>query len=418
MYEHILETKILTALAGAVLLVLVAAVNARWDVLWRAPLFSFGPIFAAAYFVLAPLAPIKVSLFDVGGGLLFELLVLFLFCRLLIELFTVVHTMREADARRMLILCLVLHIGLSAPLVGSEGFGLFSDGSRIDYLDGAAANKYVTYAALGLAGIEAGLIASQVSRTGSLGWLGLAAVLCNLALSVVAGSKGFVFLWLASVVALIDFRRAKISALTVAGALTGVVFALALSAYQVAEFLGVGVEEFADLALSRFFLNNDARALAFDLRPSVTAGSGLLHESFRSLASLFGHAPKNPPLGVSLYEQYFGSALGGANTSLSGLVIYYTSPGYALIPFIGAAAGALIVFFLVRGLALAVRSNSARYVVLSTGILVMQLISQDFLAFQVVMPMFLCVVALVWITSQWHVGGGACTGRTKIAAAS
>lgn len=136
-----------------------------------------------------------------------------------------------------------------------------------------------------------------------------------------------------SVAALVDYRRARIPKTLQLLVAVGGAGALVVSSIIIADFIGITTEQFTDLALSRFFLNNDARSLAFDLRSQVTAETGLLSESFRSLGNLFGSPPRNDPLGVLLYAQRLGVTNGsGANASLMALVTFYSTPGYATIP--------------------------------------------------------------------------------------
>lgn len=307
-------------------------------------------------------------------------------------------SIRQQEVRRLLLATLGLQLALAAPLVLSEGFGIFSDGSRIDYLYAGSLSKYLVYAGIICMGIQAPLLARQISCKGNIGWLGGMVVLFNFAMSILAGSKGGAFLWIFSVLALVNYRQARLSLMAMVLLPLLLVGGIYVSSLQISEFLGITLEDFADLALNRFFLNNDARALAFDFRTSLTSDAGLLSEAFRSLASLFGSAPKNSPLGVHLYAELFGFESGnGANASLIALIVYYSSAGYALLPALlfTAGAGALVLFFgVVRR---QMQSAVCRAIVLAFGLLALQQYSQDFLAFQVVLPLVIVFLFLVWI---------------------
>lgn len=398
MYEFILSTKLLTAAGALALAAIASGLVGHGRLWWRGMLFTLGPMLAAAFFLIAPLAPVTPDLFDLLGGLLFEFTILCLFFHFFGRLLAVVHRMADADALALLRTSLILQLMVAWPIVTSEGFGLLSEGSRIDYLYGSSLAKYFTYTGMVLTTLQTGLIAQRISRNGNPGWLGVVTIFINFALSVAAGSKGAAFLWLSAVLAMVDYRQARIST---RAALTGVVVlmvALVVSSNLVADFLGITTDEFANLAVSRFFLNNDARALAFDLRTSTSPDAGLLAESLRSVFSLLGSPPVNPPLGVHLYGEYFGISDGsGANAALAALITFYSPAGYAMVPAIGATCFALLLFVVVRIVQSAMRRASSQFIVLTFGIFALLQLSQDFLAFQVVMPLACIGITFVWI---------------------
>jgi len=397
-YDFIFETKMVTA-SLAVLAAISAGAFVRGPsgLWWRSLLYSFGQPFAVSFFLVAPFSPSNPDVVDSAAGFFFEATVLFLYVSLLGQVFTALHRIDDARIAKSLLACLLAHVVLVAPQLMSEGFGLFSEGTRIDYLYGSALSKYFTYATIGLSAIEAGLVARCVSRAGSVRWMAIAVLALNFALSVVAGSKGAVFLWLGSVLALVDYRAAKFRPMVLLMAVCLVVGGVIVSAAMTADFLGITIQEFADLAVSRFFLNNDARALALDLRSSETANVGLFSESFRSIGSLFGYSPANPPLGVQLYDQYFGtSGNAGANASLAALITYYTVSGYGVLPFVAASMGVALLCVSVRAVASSMRHPSGRYLIRSLGLVALLQFSQDFLAFQVVMPMAAIVMVALW----------------------
>jgi hypothetical protein len=235
---------------------------------------------------------------------------------------------------------LALQLLVSLPLVMSEGFGIFSEGSRIAYLESSGAAKYLTYAGVLLAPVQAGLLAQRLSGGHSPGATGYAVIASTFALSTLSGSKGGIFLWLASTLALTDYRRLRIRWMPILAGLIAVAVALVVTANIISETLGISEIEFAELAISRFFLNNDARALAFDFGGASRQPSELVSASFRSLSTLFGHGSIDPPLGLLLYERYFGVSTGnGPNASLIALIAYYSMRGYAMFPALIACLG-------------------------------------------------------------------------------
>ena len=79
MYEFILDQKLLTAGAGLLLSVLASLVAGAPRLWWRGITFSFSPTIAAAFFLVAGLAPVNAPMLDLAGGLLLEFTVLCLF---------------------------------------------------------------------------------------------------------------------------------------------------------------------------------------------------------------------------------------------------------------------------------------------------------------------------------------------------
>lgn len=332
MYEFLLTHKLLTGLIGLLLSVTVGAALGGRGLGLRSMAYGFGPMLALAFYVALLFADSPPNLVDLLSVITFELVVFVMYLMLLRRLLACVREIPVDEVNRSLKISVVLQIVFAVPIVASGGFGIFSEGARIEYIYAGSLPKYFTYAGLMVATTQAALLASRITHTGGIGWPGALALLMNLGLSVAAGSKG-AFLWMFSVAALVDYRRARIPKTLQLLVAVGGAGALVVSSIIIADFIGITTEQFTDLALSRFFLNNDARSLAFDLRSQVTAETGLLSESFRSLGNLFGSPPRNDPLGVLLYAQRLGVTNGsGANASLMALVTFYSTPGYATIP--------------------------------------------------------------------------------------
>lgn len=404
MYEFILREKFVTAVAGLLLAVLASATVGSPRLWWRGTAFSFAPALATAFFLVAPLSEQPIAMADILGGLLLEFTVLCLFFVFFKQLRTSIQRMSDFDTLWLLRASILIQLLLAWPLVGSAGFGIFSEGSRIDYLYAGSLGKYLTYGGFLLTSIQAALVAQRISQTGNPGLLGSAAIVTAFVMSVLAGSKGGVFLWLLAIAALVDYRRARISVLAKILALGLGAIALIGSSLFVSDFLGITPSEFIDIALSRFFLNNDARALAFDFRSSTSGEASLLAESFRSLWSLFGVPPQYPPLGIQLYGQLFGVDTGnGANASLAALLVYYTPAGYVMLTAVIATAGALALALIFEGARRAMRRASSRVLVLVFALFAVQQYSQDFLAFQVVMPLAVIAILIIWLYDHTYV---------------
>lgn len=388
MYEHLFNTSVVTTLVALALAWLASALAGRPGMTLRVIAYTYTPAFAAAFFVVAPLVSGPFSVIDASGGFLLEFATLLLFCRLFVSLLKQVRRLDPAMTQRVLLISLAFQAAIGMQLVTSEGFGIFSEGSRIEYLLGGASAKYFTYSALLVTTLQAGLLARRLDLAGAPRALDYAVLLTGFAVSVLSGSKGGFFLWLISALALVNYRAASIRPRVVVLGLSALLLALGVTAKVVGDFLGLTMFEFIELALNRFLLNNDARALAFDLRGQSQAGASLLSESFRSLANLSGNAPLNPPLGLLLYELYFGTVGNiGANTSLVALILFFTEPGYAMLPSLVAMFGALLLYLAIVLVCHAVRGPMVRFALTIWGALALQMYSQDFLAFQLVLPL-------------------------------
>ena len=403
MYEYILSAKLATMLVAIAASMVGSAAVGSPRLWWRGLMLNFAPVIAVAFYIVAPFAPAPPHGLDLASGLLFEAAILLVFFRLLKALTTSMARSREAEAMAFLRVTSVMQLLLAIPVIGSEGFGIFSGGSRLDYLYEGASAKYFTYASILVSLVQAAFLAHRISARGNPGWLGGAIMLTSFGLSIVSGSKGGSFLWIVSALALVDYRRARIRTRVVVATIAAGCVALLVTANVIAGFLDITIDEFFELSVSRFFLTNDARALAFDLRNSLTSNVGVLPESFRSLATLFGSPPANPPLGVELFGALFGELSGnGANGSLMALIEYYVPAGYALAPVLVAVVGVALLYIGFRAIRRALIRPSSRVVVSVLALFSISQLSQDFLAFQVVMPLVCLSIIALWIYDQRH----------------
>jgi hypothetical protein len=405
MYEYILQNKIATSLAAIAVAWLAGVLVGNSRILVRSIAFNYGPSFACAFFVIGFSYDGQFSDFDMAAGLIFEFSALLFYTKLLCDTVKSRRGINALELEKWLRWSLALLLLVALPIVTSEGFGIFSEGSRISYLEGSGAAKYFTYAAVLISSIQAGLVALRLSTGRSLGLTGYATIVVTFGISTLSGSKGSFFLWLASILALIDYRNLRVRWKPILGGLIVVGATLVVTGNFVADTLGISATEFVELALSRFFLNNDARALAFDFGGKSGQLSVLASESFRSISAAFGHGPNDPPLGILLYEQHFGVSSGnGANASLMALITYYSQQGFALIPALIACLGLAALYGGVVALRRAVHGPLRKMAVSLMGLILVQQLSQDFLAFQILVPLACTAWFFFIVTHRKHAG--------------
>ncbi len=406
MYEYILETKLVTLLvAVAVVCVTGILVGNLRDAL-RSIAYSFGPSFACAFFAVGFFYGGEISTFDLTAGFLFEFSVLLAFTKLFCGLRKHTGGADSLYVEKWLRISLVLLLLVSFPIAMSEGFGLFSEGSRIAFLENSGIAKFLVYAGFLILAIQGGLVAQRLSAGQSLGATGYAVAISVFSISTISGSKGFFFLWLASILSMIDYRHVRIRFMPVIGGLIAVTVAFAISVNISSESLGLSGIEFAELVAARFFLNNDARALAFDYGGSTQQFSELLVESFRFLSVRLGYEPTDPPIGFLLHERLFGVSTGtGANASLMALITYYSIRGFALIPVFVACLGLALVYASIVGVRRMLFCPLRQRAVLIIGLTLVQSYSQDFLAFPLLVSLACVVVVLFLIAERKHACG-------------
>ena len=388
MYEYMFEMKIATLLAAIAVTWLAGIWAGNPRVSMRSIAFNFGPSFACAFFVVGFFYDGQVSTLDLAAGLLFEFSVLLAFTKLFRDLLKPGDYVDNCAVERWLRVSLLLQLLVVLPIMTSDGFGIFSDGSRIAFLENNGAAKYFVYAGILILAVQAGLVAQRLSIGRTPGVTGYAVIVSVFAISTLSGSKGVFFLWLASTLSLIDYRNLRIRLISfIAGVIT-VAAAFVVTANFMSEILGISGVEFAKLGIARFFLNNDARALAFDYGGTTEQLSELLSASFRFFSIRLGYEPLDPPIGFLLHEKLYGISTGtGANASLIALVVYYSMPGFALFPAIIACVSLAVVYSSVVGFRRMVVGPIRKGAVTIIGITLVQMFSQDFLAFQLLVPL-------------------------------
>ncbi|MGB6305961.1 MAG: hypothetical protein WBF45_19590 [Acidobacteriaceae bacterium] len=214
-------------------------------------------------------------------------------------------------------------------------------------------------------------------------------------LSILSGSKGGSVLMLIAVLSLLQFQSAREYLALLRIPIIVITTIVGSTIYYVGKFLHLDPVEMMALMGSRFFLANDARALAIDYAGHLDqASTSLFRESFRFYASLLGLPPVNPPLGQLLYTQAFSTeGLTGANTSATALLIAYGGDFERVLFAFGLSLVAITLWLLIR------RRNEYQLAIAAVGISLLALLSQDFLAFQVTINVLalLCILAFVFL---------------------
>ena len=355
---------------------------------WLAPLFYF------SYVAIGQ----RTSAVVVIAACL-ELLFLAVYQVLFRRLFVAVTANSPQHLSRMLIYVKVgtwILVALLVPIFLQSGVGIFSNGSRLDFLVGSRWNVYLVYASMLVQVVlppVAAVIVNVEKRWPSPVVVYLVVIS---AISVLSGSKGGVILTLLAIISLLKFdrRRDYFRVLLVPICAAASLFSITL--YFVGQFLSLNPLEMASLMFSRIFLNNDCRALAIDWSGYLgDSGSSLFGEAFRLYATLLGNAPRYPPLGQLLYSLQFGTVgLIGANTSSTALLVAYGSDLEKLFFTILLVGAALVIGLLadIRG-----RADVPR---LALCISLLGLLSQDFFAFQIDMNILILIFVAILTTGM------------------
>jgi hypothetical protein len=310
------------------------------------------------------------------------------------RLFAAVTAISGQQLPRMLIYLRVgtwILVALTVPLYLQPGAGIFSEGSRLEFLAGSRLNLYLVYASSLLQVVMVPLIAGIINVERR--WRGAVVFYLVLitAVSVLSASKGGVILTLLAITSLLKFDRATGAFRVLMVPICGAAALCSITVYFVGQFLSLKVSEMLSLMFSRFFLTNDCRALAIDWSGYLgNSSASIFSESFRLYAGLLGNAPKYPPLGQLLYSLQFGTiGLAGANTSSTALLIAYGSD-IGKILFTALLAGGTVGIALLADI-----PGGGNVPRLAIGISLLALLSQDFLAFQ----LWLNILTLLFVAA-------------------
>jgi hypothetical protein len=351
--------------------------------------FWFAPLFYLTYMAIAE----RISaVLIVAVGL--ELLFLTVYQVMFRGLFAAVTAKSPQYLSRMLN---YLEVGmwliaiLSIPIFIQSGVGIFASGSRNEFLEGSRLNIYLVYASTLVQYAMVPIVAAVINterrwRVSVILYLVMISVL-----SVLSASKGGVVLSICAIASLLKFERIRDTLRLLFVPVCGAAALIASTIYAVGRFLSLGAGDMISLMFARLFLANDARALALDWSGYMGHNTAsLFRESFRLFSTSIGNAPQFPPLGELLYTLQFGTTgFVGANTSSSALLIAYGSDiekGLFALLLAGIAVG--------TGLLSGIpgRGNVPR---LAIGIGLLSLLSQDFLAFQILINILLLLLVAV-----------------------
>ena len=354
----------------------------RNTVIGRSILFSFQLWLAPLiYFIYTVTKGTASSVILLAGfvELLFLGMYVYLFRRLLLAV-TGIDAARLPELLRHLNSGTFVIVALEVALFLQGGVGIFSKGSRISFLGDSRLNLYLTYFGLLVEVILVPIVAAIVNLEKRWCWPVLRYLLVISLLSILSASKGSAILTLVSILSLVKTKRNRELLRLLWLPIAGVAVLITATVFYVGRFLSVSTSEMISEMYSRVFLTNDCRALAIDWSSQLAAsGTSLFRESFRSYAGLLGVPPKYPPLGQLLYSLQFGTGgMLGANTSSTALLIAYGGD-LERITF----CGFLVCTAVIIG-AFATPPTRKDIRRLTVGIFLLSLLSQDFLAFQVV----------------------------------
>lgn len=362
-------------------LAIMSAVVFKSSFIFRSMLISSGTWLAPIFYLLYVAITKRISP-EVCAAFLVEMLFLAAYLMLLSKLLSCIGAMTRSELEpyiRWFKVGIYVQLPITVFLLAQEGFGIFSEGSRLEYIEYSRLNAYLTYAVILIGEVSMPIAAAIVSKSGRWdGWV-LVYIVLAMTISVLSGSKGGALMQVVGLLCFIKLRKpAQYFKLLRVPVVLGIAF-LGLTIVYVGQFLLLDPGTMISLMFSRVFLANDARALAIDFAGLFNNGSyALFREAFRSLASILGNSPVNLPLGQLLYAEAFDTiGLIGANASSTALLIAY---GGAVEKFL---------FMIVLLMMLAVLVAAARtpglllFPRLAVGLALVILLSQDFLAFQV-----------------------------------
>jgi hypothetical protein len=355
----------------------------------RSILFSFGfwlaPLFYITYIALGHQASPEIL-----SALAIECIILVTYQALFSSLLSIVSDRELLDLHRLmqwLKLGTIVVVVLALPLLFAGQFGIFSNGSRNDYLADSKLLIYTTYASLLIQAAMVPVIAAILNCEKKWNKLIVFYLAFVSVLSVLGGSKGGGVLSICAILSLLKFRRAIDYVRLLRLPFISIVIILSSTVYYLGRFLALEPLQMIWLMFARIFINNDARALAIDFSDSHNLS--LFRESFRSFATFLGSPPVNPALGQYLYTRAFqSSGFVGANTSSTALLIAYGGTVERTIFCLFLCSIAVLVYLLTR--------KPGRYSIvrLAIGINFLFFLSQDFLGFQLAINLMILLTSL------------------------
>jgi hypothetical protein len=362
----------------------------------RSILFSFG-FWLAPLFYITYIAIVHRDSLEILAALAIECIIFIAYSALFSSLLSVVSNVELLDVGQLmqwLKLGTIIVIVLAFPLFFAGQFGIFSTGSRNEYLADSKFFIYSTYASFLVQATMVPIIAGILNYEKKWNKFIVFYLTIVLILSLLTGSKGSGILSIFAILSLLKLKAAKDAVRLLRFPLISILIVFTSTIYYLGRFLALEPFQMMSLMFARIFINNDARALAIDFSdPHIP----LFRESFRSLATFLGDPPVHPALGQYLYTQAFqSSGFVGANTSSTALLIAYGGIIERII--------FCLVLCVLAGLVYLMARKQGRYSIvrLAVGIDLLWLLSQDFLGFQLTINILIMIALLVIVSFAIH----------------
>ncbi len=271
----------------------------------------------------------KLILFVIALELILLFFTTYFLCDLIYRIISSINAF-ISDGILKKLLFLSISISLYLLLSNPNSFGLLSGGSRIDYLSNGGLPLLLTYFSAVVQNAIIIVISTRLYKN-KFSWLDILAFLITFMISLLSGSKGNVFMIILTIFILafgLGYKLNKIS-LTVK-ILSFIVFSASIIAYiyLMSVFLNSSFEQSINLALSRFVLSADGRALASDSLINnammTNIHGNLLAEIFKGFSYKLGVQVSELPIGRAQYAAAYSIDLFvGANAGLSSHILTY-----------------------------------------------------------------------------------------------
>jgi hypothetical protein len=293
-----------------------------------------GLIGLAAILVIPFISPFPVDVVKVLTGIFIEVFCALIFFMSSWQIVKFLRTSAKVVPDRYVWLMILFKLSFFAANYISSGgqYGIFSDGSRIDFLTInplLARTWYLDMLIDFIILLSITLRLLEKKKLSIQNWL---QVLAIFGISFLSGSKGITFLMIAYAMLFVYAAFPRIASLIPKWVilLAGAICLAAISGYiyVLSELLQVPFSDQVSMTLSRFLLSADARIMAFD--PNVTnfvlsqPHGAFLSELFRGPARMLGLSTAEFSIGIYQY-QYQSDTINfvGSTNQLSAMFIIY-----------------------------------------------------------------------------------------------
>jgi hypothetical protein len=348
-----------------------------------------------------------ISPFSVGGaqvliGIFIEVFCAVVFFMSSLQIIKFLRTKAKVIPDRYLLLLILFKLTFFiANYIASNGqYGIFADGSRIDFLIISPLLARTWYLDLFIDFIVSFSILLRYVKERKIRVQGLIFILFILFFSFLSGSKGAAFLMFAYVMLFIyaAFPRilssipiwVKVLVVSIGSA---TIFGYV---YFLSELLQVSFNDQFSVTLARFLLSADARIMAFD--PDINnfvlsqSHGAFLSELFRGPARILGLSTAEFPIGVYQYQYEAGtSGYVGSTNQLSAMFVIYGDAFWVLEFFVVGGIVWLMYWFL----RYSIQSNkpAVSWVAAASLFLLSDNLAKGFDAFVQLLP--ICVLVIV-----------------------